>query len=115
MADEKPKPKIFIICERLHTGSGAVQDSTPGGDVVGYALAEDGAGLGSHLSSNVEFCKHDRGLTSNWKHQYYDQYYPEGYELVDLTMHDGDEALMTVPEYMAALRKNQEAAGITIV
>lgn len=101
-------PKIFIICERLGTGSGAVQGSTPGGDVVGYAMAEDGNVLCSHLSSSQGFCRHDMGLTSNWKHNYYKEHYPDGYELVDLTDKKSREELLAVPEFAAADAKATE-------
>ncbi len=74
-------PKIFLWCVSLGTGRGWVHDSTVGGDVMGYALAEDGVALGSHLSSNKEFSKHDMGLTSDWKHEIYCKYYPNGFEL----------------------------------
>lgn len=50
-------------------------------DVIGEALAEDGIGLASHLSSNIDFSKHDMGLTSDWKHDTYAEHYPDGYEL----------------------------------
>ena len=64
-------------------------------DVVGFALAEDGRGLGSHLSSSVGFAKHDMGLTSDWKHDTYAEAYPDGFELVwvdDPESHDGFQA-----------------------
>lgn len=57
----------------------------PGGirpdDVVGYALAEDGTGLASHLSSDIIWSKHDMGFTSDWKHDCYQKHYPDGFEL----------------------------------
>ena len=51
-------------------------------DVIGMALSEDGYELASHLSSNIDFLKHDMGLTSKWKHDTYKEHYPDGYELV---------------------------------
>jgi hypothetical protein len=51
------------------------------GDVVGYALTEDGHGLVSHLSSNKAFSQHDMGLTSDWHHDSYQKHYPEGFAL----------------------------------
>lgn len=88
------KPKIFLFCVATGQGSGAVNGSTPCGDVIGYALAEDGKGLAMHLSSNVGFAKHDLGLTSDWKHSYYDKHYPDGYDLewIDEADLDGHEA-----------------------
>jgi len=73
--------KIFLYCVPLGTGSGFVQGSLVGGDVMGYSVAEDGTGIASHLSSNKEFSKHDMGLTSNQKHEYYQKAFPDGYEL----------------------------------
>lgn len=66
------KMKIYLTCM-----PGGFRE----GDVIGYALGEDGQGLASHLSSNVEFSKHDMGLTGDWKHDHYAKCYPEGYEL----------------------------------
>ena len=88
------KPKIYLYCVALGTGSGNVRGSSFGGDVLGYALAENGYCLASHLSSSVEFSRHDMGYESNWKHDLYDRYYPDGYELVwidesDLDNHEG--------------------------
>lgn len=48
---------------------------------IGYALAEDGTALASHMSSSPEFSKHDLGLTSGWKHDIYQKYCPDGYVL----------------------------------
>lgn len=64
--------KIYLAC----LGGGLRQ-----GDVIGYALAEDGTALASHLSSTVDFSKHDLGLTSDWKHDTYAKHCPEGFEL----------------------------------
>ena len=77
----KEKPKIYLYCIHTGTGRGIVRGSTPGGDVMGYALAEDGTILTSHYSSNESFSKHDMGLTSDWKHEIYEEHYPNGFEL----------------------------------
>ena len=71
-----------------------VNGSTVGGDVIGYALADDGHALASHLSSNVGFSQHDMGLTSDWKHDKYKEHFPDGFELEwidesDLEHHEG--------------------------
>jgi len=66
-------PKIFLYCYPVQ--------GWRANDVIGYALAEDGAWLASHRSSNKSFIKHDMGLTSNWKHESYEKHYPEGFEL----------------------------------
>lgn len=102
--------KIFITMERLGTGSGAVIGSTPGGDVVGYAMAEDGHVLCSHLSSSRGYLRHDMGLTSDWKHKHYKDHYPDGYELVDLTDYTSYEELLKVPEFAAAAELNKALA-----
>jgi hypothetical protein len=68
-----------------------------GRDVLGFALAEDGTGLASHLSSNDNFSKHDMGLTSSWNHEAYQAHYPLGFELEwvsNVESHEGlDKAL----------------------
>lgn len=75
------KPKIFLFCLATGEGSGIVNGSTPGGDVLGCALAEDGEGLAQHLSSSESFSRYDMGLTSTRKHDVYEAKYPDGYEL----------------------------------
>ena len=51
------------------------------GDVVSVALSEDGKVLGSHFSSNINFAKHDMGLIPNWKHDRYNEHFPDGFLL----------------------------------
>jgi hypothetical protein len=90
------KPKIYLLCEHA---SGWGKD-----DVLGFALAEDGHGLCSHLSSGVAWSKHDMGLTSEWHHDTYKEHYPNGFELewVDNPEnHDG---------YLKALALNKKFA-----
>lgn len=55
-----------------------------GRDLIGMALAEDGAPLGDHLSSSEAWLKHDMGVTSTQRHDSYAAHYPEpdGYEVV---------------------------------
>jgi hypothetical protein len=76
------KGKIFLWCNPA-AGWGER-------DVIGYAIAEDGEGLASHLSSSESFARHDMGLTSTWKHDVYAAKYPDGYELVWLTRQEQD-------------------------
>jgi len=71
------------------------------GSVIGFALSEDGQGLASHLSSSIDFSKHDMGLTSDWKHDHYQKSYPEGYELIWVDDADTD------PRWQAALKLNK--------
>ncbi len=77
------KTKIYLACFPA-AGWGK-------NDVIGYALGEDGQGLASHLSSNIDYSKHDMGLTSDWKHEVYKEVYPEGYELIWIDDADNDE------------------------
>lgn len=93
------KPKIFIVAQPLANG-----------DVIGQALAEDGIGLAGHLSSNRMYVKHDMGINSRWKHEIYREYYPDGYELVDLT-DLSEEELHEHEEFMRALTINRELEG----
>jgi hypothetical protein len=60
------------------------------GDVMSAALAEDGTGLGGHLSSSESWAKHDMGVTSNRKHEGYREHYPHGYEVVWLDNPEAD-------------------------
>jgi len=76
------KTKIYLACLPA-----CLRDD----DVVGFALAEDGFCLASHLSSSISFSKHDMGLTGNWKHDVYAEYYPNGFELVWIDSPETDE------------------------
>ncbi len=73
--------KIYLTAYATGGGTGAVHGSTRGGDVLGCALSEDGLILAEHLSSSEAFARHDLGLTSDWKHDRYREYAPDGYEL----------------------------------
>lgn len=53
-------------------------DST---DVIPVAISEDGHVLASHYCSHTGYIAHDMGITSDWKHDAYDAYYPGGWEL----------------------------------
>ena len=66
------KGKIYLYCQ-------PARGWEP--DFVGFAVAEDGHLLASHISSTPEFSKHDLGLTSEWQHGHYRKHYPDGYEL----------------------------------
>ena len=84
--------KIYLWCVPMGTGRGVVNGSTVGGDVMGYAMTEQGVGLASHLSSSEAFSKHDIGLTSDWHHDSYAEACPDGYEVEwvdDLDGHEG--------------------------
>ncbi len=104
-------PRIYLTCFATGQGSGNIKDSygdylPVGGDVIGYALTEDGHCIGQHLSSNMFYSKHDMGLTSDWKHDNYSKHYPDGFELEwineeDLDNHQG---------WLDALKLNKELA-----
>ncbi len=79
------KPKIFVF------------SATGGGDGICYALAEDGAVLGSHYCSDEYFAKGDLGVdegSRSDRHETYAKHYPDGYEMEfvpvkDLNDHEG--------------------------
>jgi hypothetical protein len=98
--------KIYVYGVPTGTGSGAVHGSTVGGDVIAYALAEDGEGLASHYCSSMSFAKHDIGLTSDWKHDIYKKRYPDGYELEWIDY----EALDSHEGFQKALESNRANA-----
>ncbi len=56
------------------------------GDVAGIGVAEDGTQLSGHMSSNEAWFQHDMGITSNRKHDKYAEHYPDGYELVYISI-----------------------------
>ena len=80
--------KIYVF--GIFTGYssyGVIRDAEPCGDVVGYAV--DGLThkgqlivIASHGSSGETWCKHDMGITSDWKHNIYSMEHPNGYELI---------------------------------
>lgn len=85
------RPKIFLVAE----------GSSPW--VGGYALAEDGTWLTSHVSSSRAFARAD--LQASAKLALYAAHYPRGYEIVDYTKDTGDE-LQHRADYMAALMRS---------
>lgn len=83
--------KIYVF--GVFTGDssyGLIKDAEPCGDVYGYAIddliVDNGkvklSSITNHLSSGETWCKHDMGITSDWKHDIYNEMYPDGYELV---------------------------------
>jgi len=71
--------------------------------VESLALAEEGEILTSHISSNESWAKHDMGLTSDWKHNVYDEHYPEGWELEYIS--DVEKALEENEKFKKAMQK----------
>lgn len=58
-------------------------------------IAEDGNCLAQHLCSHEGFMKHDLGMTSDWKHENYNEHYGKGnwqlewIESNDIDSHEG--------------------------
>ena len=48
------------------------------GFMSGVAIGDDGQCVAQHISSNEYWMQHDLGLTSDWKHDYYDEAYGAG-------------------------------------
>jgi hypothetical protein len=70
--------------------------------INGVALCEDGHVLAGHLSSSLDFCKLDMGVTSDHKHAHYQEHCPDGFELIwvdDPHTHAG---------WQEALQKNRQ-------
>jgi len=91
-------PNIYIYCLDDEFGK------------VAYAVAEDGTGLAAHLSSNKLYVRHDMGINSRWKHDYYSSHYPEGYTLMDYTDLEPDQ-FKDHPDLMKAITLNHEIQG----
>jgi hypothetical protein len=89
---EEVKTKIYLAS--FPDGSGGF---------LGQALAEDGLALASHLSSSVDWAKHDMGFTSDCRHDTYTELYPHGYELIWIDDPHTDE------RWRAALALNKAA------
>ena len=89
------KKKIFIYLTRDEPGF-----------QVAMALAEDGTGLTSHISSSIHWARRDMGIEApqdaEHKHKLYREHYPSGYELVDLLAASEDE-LRSNAAFMQAL------------
>ena len=70
------------------------------------AMCEDGEVLAGHLSSNRTWAMHDIGITSDWKHDLYQEHCPDGYELEwidhnDVNTHVGLEAAYQLNQKLA--------------
>ncbi len=89
--------KIFLYC---------IPTEFMKNNVMGYALAEDGVMLATHISSSVDFCKRDLGHTSNNKHDLYRRHFPKGYELVWLDKPTANQEFANA--YVLCLEKNHQ-------
>lgn len=92
-------PKIFLVAE----------GAAPW--IQGYALAEDGTWLTSHVSSSRAFARHD--LQTSIKKALYAEKYPDGYEIVDYTADTGDQ-LEHRGDYVAALMRGDPPDEIKV-
>lgn len=84
------------------------------------AVGEDGLCLASHICSDERWMLHDMGVTSDWKHDTYDAWAPEGWEIEfipseELDTHEDLKKAITLaeekgyPEFEAA-----EKASISV-
>lgn len=101
--------KIYVF--GIFTGFscyGLIRDAEPCGDVVGYAvdrmtLDKKMSVIANHCSSGETWCKHDMGITSNWKHDIYGAEHPNGYELIWLgCFKEIEDAYKVVEEKIAS-------------
>lgn len=85
-----------------------VVDANETAQTMAYALAEDGSSI---MVVEVEHRIYAHQiLTSYLSHRIYDEYYPEGYQLVDLT-ELSDEDLDNHKKFLEAFKKNQRASN----
>jgi hypothetical protein len=58
------------------------------------AITEDGHTLAGHQSTTIGWAKHDIGINSDWQHDKYEEYYPNGYNLIWLDDPLSDETFL---------------------
>ena len=92
------KPKIFVFAN--------VGPNYQRGDVYGVALTEDGAVVANHISSSEDWLKHDLGVSSQWHHDEYREYYPDGFQAVFISI--DEQRAQSNADFEAALRRNRE-------
>lgn len=98
---ENDVPKIFAFSNIIGGGGGEC-----------LAVAEDGKVLASHWCSNEAWASHDLGVTSDWKHEHYQQHYPDGYEMEFVASADFEKHA----ELQAALKlMNTEPAQLDVL
>lgn len=59
----------------------AIEKAGLGDDWLGLACIEGSGVLVTHSSSTLGWVQHDMGITSNWHHDTYDKFCPDGFEL----------------------------------
>lgn len=93
---------------------GFVNGGSPGWlDVAG--IAEDGVCLSGHVCSHPSFGPHDIGVTSDWKHEIYRKYYPQGFTVewvADVKAHDGIQRAFALNR---AMSKEEHAAKCAVL
>lgn len=99
-----PLPKIFVF-------KAIIADGPLKGFPVGYACAEDGSMLRQHIFSGPTlYMRQEMGLTGKGViAAKYNEYYPDGYDLVDL-LELSNEQLDVHPGLNAALDKGIDRA-----
>ncbi len=93
------KPKIY----------GFVNGSTNSGDVMVRSISEDGVWLAGHLCSDASWGPHDIGVTSDWQHDHYAKYYPDGFEVI-WCENPKDERIAAAHAKYKAMSKDEYAA-----
>lgn len=82
------KPKIYVWCN-------SCSPECPVSFLHSImAMTEDGTYIAGHVCSSHGFIHHDMGFTGDWKHDHYDEHYPDGWELefvesADVKSHKG--------------------------
>ena len=95
------KPKIY----------GFVNGGSPGWFIV-ESISEDGMFLAQHVCSHPGYGPHDIGVTSDWKHDTYAKYYPDGFEVVWIEDAKTDPAIKAAYAKHVAMSKEQAEARL---
>lgn len=107
-----PKPLIFGFVQTIYGGD---RTTFAGGrhDNLGVlAMAEDGCVLASHISSSELWAIHDLGFAgSTWKHDAYNEHYPDGWQCVWLSIDPmDDERFRAAYVHNQRLKEQDDAA-----
>ena len=77
------------------------------------ALTEDGVFIAGHLCSDPSWGPHDMGVDSDWKHETYRKYYPDGFEVVWVKV-DDPRLLAAYEQHKSMTTEDSEAKIATI-
>lgn len=78
------------------------------GCLLAMAMAEDGHCLAQHICSNEGYMSHDLGITSNWKHENYNNHFGEGnWELIWISSPKDSVELMEAYKLNQLLREEE--------